>query len=97
MNGAEQVARFSATERLEARLEDLELVVVKGLAPEVVKDRARVDAGFQDVAALIAPLERLQTFHEADLLSIHAQLADIETRLKPGTVWQRLHRLIWGV
>lgn len=89
MNGAAQVARFSATQRLEKRLDNLELVVVTGLAPEVVKDRARVDAGFQDVATLIATLERaLAAEDRKNELSIG--------NFKHQTLWQRLRWLVRG-
>lgn len=88
MNGKEQAARHS-------RLNDLD-TVVEGLAAEMVKDRETADARMQDVAALIAPLERLLKAHELELRCIETQLATIETRLKPGTLWQRLRWIVRG-
>ena len=65
MNGAEQVARFTAVSRVEKRLDDLELVVTE-LAKDLVKHGEQVT---DDLAVFN---ERLRLFHEAEAARLDA-------------------------
>ena len=88
MNGAEQRERFSATQRLEKRLEDLELVV-ETMAVETVKagtaHNQQIEALGQAVtAALDGALER------------HVALAEAFLAFEHQTLWQRLRWWVRG-
>lgn len=86
MNGAEQVARFSATQRLEKRLEDLELVVVK-MAEETVRDREALDTQHQEL---------IDAVNAALTAALAAERAYVDTFLAGQTLWQRLRWLVRG-
>lgn len=93
MNGAEQVARFSATQRLEKRLEDLELVV-ETMAVEIVKGRELHDQQHREIVdGVNQALGDLGQQCRQRGISIRESAIAFEHQ----TFWQRLRWLVRGV
>lgn len=93
MNPEQQRARFTHTQRLEIRLEDLELVVVDGLAKQIVADRAQ---GQEDLQVFN---ERLRVYAEREAARLDAADAALAARLDAFTdltFYQRLRWLVTG-
>lgn len=88
MNGAEQVARFSATQRLEKRLEDLELVV-ETMAVETVRER---DHHVQQQQVLVDTVNAALD----GTLQRHVGLAEAFLAFEHQTLWQRLRWWVRG-
>lgn len=92
MNGAEQVARFSATQKLEKRLEDLELVVTE-MAAQIVNDRVQLDKQHQELidAVNLGINTALNSARER-----HVGLAEAFLAFEHQSLWQRLRWAVRG-
>lgn len=92
MNPEQQRERFTHTQRLEKRLEDLELVV-ETLAVEIVRDRTTIT---DDLAVFN---ERLRVYAELEAGRLDATDSILAGRLEAFahmTLWQRLRWLVRG-
>jgi len=89
MNGTEQRERATAVARVEKRLEDLEAVVVDGLAKGIVEDRAKLDEELLEIR------RTAQTRHDWTRDTMKA-LDDRVIAFEEQTLWQRLRWLIRG-
>lgn len=94
MNGTQQVARATAVNRAERRLDDMELVI-NAFATAMVEDRKATASGASDTLTVIGKLGEMVTDVRTDLIALNLKLAN-ELLPRENTLWGRLRWLVTG-